>query len=89
MWSGNLAWTVELTSTAKKELKKIDKIQAQRIVSYLREADPKSSGKPLTGKFSHYWRYRVGDYRIISEIRDGELIIVAVSIGHRKNVYAR
>jgi len=88
-----LAWTVELTSTAKKELKKIDKAQAQRIVSYLRElslrVDPRSSGKPLTGKFRHYWRYRVGDYRIISEIRDGELIIVAVSIGHRKNVYTR
>ncbi|MGL4889966.1 MAG: type II toxin-antitoxin system RelE family toxin [Aeromonas veronii] len=86
-----MAWKVELTETAQKQLTRLDKTQAQRITKYLRRVmmleDPRDAGKALTGNRRTYWRYRVGDYRIICEIRDAELVIVAVEVGHRSEVY--
>ena len=91
MWSATLAWKVELTDTAAKQLARLDKTQAQRITKYLRLLmqleDPRDAGKALTGNWRTYWRYRVGDYRVVCEIRDNELVIVAVLIGHRSEVY--
>lgn len=88
-----MAWKVELTDTAKKQLARLDKTQAQRITKYLRRImmleNPRGAGKALTGNLRTYWRYRVGDYRIICEMKDNELIIVAVIIGHRSEVYDR
>lgn len=49
--------------------------------------NPKAYGKPLVGDRKGYWRYRIGDYRLIVEIDNNELIIVMISIGHRKNIY--
>ena len=49
--------------------------------------DPRDSGKPLTGSYKGYWRYRIGDYRLLCEIRDEELVIVALDVGHRSNIY--
>lgn len=49
--------------------------------------DPRDSGKPLTGNYKGYWRYRIGDYRLLCEIRDEELVIVALDVGHRSNIY--
>ena len=90
-WSANLAWKVELADNARKQLARLDKTQAQRITKYLRRVmmleDPRDAGKALTGNLRTYWRYRVGDYRVIFEIRDAELVIVAVEIGHRSEVY--
>lgn len=86
-----MAWNVELTNTARKQLSKLDKTQAQRITKYLRRLmlleDPRDAGKALTGNMRTYWRYRVGDYRVICELKDSELVILAVEIGHRKEVY--
>ena len=91
MWSATLAWKVELTDPAAKQLARLDKTQAQRITKYLRRLmqleDPRDAGKALTGNWRTYWRYRVGDYRVVCEIRDNELVIVAVLIGHRSEVY--
>lgn len=88
-----MAWKVELADTAKKQLARLDKTQAQRITKYLRRImmleNPRDAGKALTGNLRTYWRYRVGDYRIICEMKDNELIIVAVIIGHRSEVYDR
>jgi mRNA interferase RelE/StbE len=90
-WSANLAWKVELADNARKQLARLDKTQAQRITKYLRRLmqleDPRDAGKALTGNWRTYWRYRVGDYRVVCEIRDNELVIVAVLIGHRSEVY--
>ena len=87
-----MAWKVELTDTAAKQLARLDKTQAQRITKYLRRGmllkDPRDAGKALTGNLRTYWRYRVGDYRVVCDIRDNELVIVAVMIGHRSEVYA-
>ena len=49
--------------------------------------DSRDSGKPLTGNYKGYWRYRIGDYRLLCEIRDEELVIVALDVGHRSNIY--
>lgn len=88
-----MVWAIELTDSAKKQLSRIDKTQAQRITKYLRRVmaleDPRSTGKALTGNLREYWRYRVGDYRVICEIRDAELVIVAVMVGHRREIYDR
>lgn len=70
----------------------MDKQNARRIVDFmdLRIAvldDPRKSGKPLKGELGEFWRYRVGDYRILCEIMNDELIILAATIGHRKEVY--
>ncbi|MES4925993.1 MULTISPECIES: type II toxin-antitoxin system RelE family toxin [Morganellaceae] len=70
----------------------MDKQNARRILDFmdLRIApldDPRLSGKPLKGELGEYWRYRVGDYRILCEIIDDELIILAAIIGHRRDIY--
>lgn len=87
-----MAWKVEFLSTAKRELKKLDKRWQMAILDYLEDEiagleDPRSRGKSLVGDKQGLWRYRVADYRIVCEIHDAELLIVAITIGHRKNVY--
>lgn len=88
-----MAWKVEFTESAAKQLARLDKTQAQRITKYLRRVmqleDPRDAGKALTGNLRTYWRYRVGDYRVICELRDNELVILAVMIGHRSEVYTQ
>ena len=85
-----MSWTVKYLGNAQKYLKKTDK----NIRDRLREAieskiaeldDPRSLGRALKGE--HLWRYRVGEYRVIVEIRDDELLILVITIGHRKDVY--
>jgi len=87
-----LAWNVEFLDTAKRQLRKIDKTWQAAILDYLEDEiaplqDPRSRGKALVGDKQGLWRYRVGDYRILCEIRDTELVITAVAIGHRREVY--
>ena len=87
-----MAWTIEYTATARKQLRKFDKPTARQIVDYLDKRiaplnDPRSSGKALVGQLGGLWRYRVGDYRVICEIRDDVLIILIVQIGNRREVY--
>jgi mRNA interferase RelE/StbE len=87
-----LAWRIELTATAAKQLAKLDKNDARRITSFLRQRvavldDPRSSGKALTGPLGGFWRYRVGDFRVICEIQDGALRVLVIEIGNRREVY--
>lgn len=85
-----MAWQIELTGSAEKELAKLDKPVAQRIIKFLRErvsVDPRSSGKALKGDHSGLWRYRIGDYRVICEIYDDRISVLVVRVGHRKEVY--
>ena len=79
-----------MTGEAEKELVRIDKPTAKRIIKYLRErvsVDPRASGKSLRGDLSGLWRYRVGDYRVICELYDEKVSVLVVRIGHRKDVY--
>jgi mRNA interferase RelE/StbE len=87
-----LAWTIEYSDTAKDQLRKLDKPIARRIVDYMDERiaeleNPRSSGKALTGPLGGLWRYRVGDYRVICEVRDGALCILVLELGNRREVY--
>jgi len=81
---------VIIDKKAVKEINKLDSVTANRIYDYLEELeeiDPRSKGKLLKGKLKHLWRYRVGDYRILTEIQDEELIVLVVRVSHRSNVY--
>ena len=87
-----MAWNVELTETAEKQLVKLDKKWQTIILDYLEDEvaaldDPRTRGKGLVGDLKGLWRYRVGDYRIICRTLDDQLVIFAVTIGHRKDVY--
>lgn len=87
-----MVWTINYSDRALKSLRKMDKQNARRIVDFMDSriavaADPRQSGKPLKGELGEFWRYRVGDYRILCEILDDELVILAATIGHRREVY--
>jgi mRNA interferase RelE/StbE len=88
-----LAWQIKLGEAAKKDLAKLDKQLARRITAFLRERvavldDPRSIGESLKGStLGEFWKYRVGDYRIISRIEDDAVRILVVKIGNRREVY--
>jgi len=76
-----------------KDIRKLDQRIQKKIKDYLEKKisildDPRILGKSLQGNLSGLWRYRVGDYRIICEIRDEELIVLVVAIGHRSKIYS-
>ncbi len=88
-----MAWKIELDPLAEKELSKLDKLIARRILSFLFSRlahleDPRTLGAALQGtRLNSYWKYRVGDYRLIANIVDSEIKILVVKIGNRKEVY--
>ena len=93
MWSAPLAWRIGFEDTALKELSKLDKPVAKRILVFLRERvavldDPRSIGEALKGsKLGELWKYRVGDYRIIADIEDGVMRVLVLKVGNRREVY--
>ena len=88
-----MAWTIEIDPAAAKELNKLDSVSIRRILKFLHERvsrldDPRSIGEALKGsKLGEFWKYRVGDYRVISRIEDGRMLILVVKIGNRRDVY--
>jgi mRNA interferase RelE/StbE len=86
-----MAYKISFEEKAAEIFAELDKSVQKRIIRFLEKAgilkNPKSSGKPLTGDLKGLWRYRVGDYRIIAEIKDKEFIILVLHIGHRSVVY--
>ncbi len=86
-----MAWQIDLSDTARKQLSKLGAPEAKRITKFLRERlqpldDPRLLGQALKGT-ADLWRYRVGDYRIIANIEDDHVRILVVRIGHRREVY--
>jgi len=90
-----MAWRIDFDPAATKELDKLGQEPARRIIRFLSDRvatldDPRSIGAALKGsKFGEFWKYRVGDYRVIAAIEDAELRILVVRIGHRRGVYKR
>jgi mRNA interferase RelE/StbE len=88
-----LAWAVKYTETSQRQLKKLDKSVALRVLDFMddrvaRLEDPRSQGKSLVGpRLGAYWRYRVGDVRVICDIRDEVVTILVLEVGHRREVY--
>ena len=89
-----MTWKVEYLASAARSFKKIDPQQRRRIRAYLEErvvslGPPPQLGKPLRGELTEFWRYRVGDYRVICQIQDDRLVVLVVRAAHRKDVYER
>lgn len=88
-----MAWKIEFAESAARQLRKLDRTVARRILAFLRERiapaeDPRRFGAALKGdELGQFWKYRVGDHRVIAEIRDREVRIVVVRLGHRRDVY--
>jgi mRNA interferase RelE/StbE len=85
-------WRVEFDRDAARDLRKLD-VQAQRLIlRYLRERiataeDPRRFGHALTRDLKGLWRYRVGAYRIVAAIEDDRLVVLVVTVSHRREVY--
>lgn len=90
-----MAWRIELARAAAKELSKLDRPASRRILSFLHERlahreDPRSLGEPLRGSdLGEFWKYRIGDYRVVAAIRDAEVLILVLRVGRRDQVYRR
>ena len=87
-----MAWSVEVSPKAQKQLDELDRPVARRISKFLYERigkldDPRQIGERLQGTLSEFWRYRVGDYRIICSLEHECLVVLALRIGHRRDIY--
>lgn len=87
-----MKYKLVLTEDFEKQFRKLDRSIQTIIVKWIRKhlencEDPSASGKALSANLKGYWRYRIGDYRLLVEIKDKQLIIVAISIAHRSDVY--
>lgn len=87
-----MRWAYSFDARALRELQKLDRQAQKDIIAYLdkriaTKEDPRRFGKPLKADLTGLWRYRVRDYRILCQIKDDMLLVLVVSVGHRKNVY--
>ena len=87
-----MAWTLRISETARRQLKKLDRSTAQTLLRYLNRLvqeteDPRQRGKGLTANLTGLWRYRVGDYRVICDIQEGELVVLVLQVAHRSQAY--
>ena len=85
-------WRLEFSKRADKQLSKMDPGIRRVVLAWLLKnvdgcEDPRAHGKGLTANRSGKWRYRVGDYRILCEMKDEELVVLAIEIGHRRDIY--
>ncbi len=88
-----MKYSVATTARFDREFKKLDRYTQRMIKAWIEKnlmdcADPRQHGKGLTSNRSGQWRYRIGDYRLLCEINDNELIILALTVGHRREVYS-
>ena len=89
-----MTWCLEFSKRADKQLSKMDPGVRRVIVAWLLKhvdgcEDPRAHGKGLTTNLSGKWRYRIGDYRVLCEIRDNDLVVLAIEVGHRREAYER
>ncbi len=85
-------YRIQYTERFHKQLKKMDPSVQKLILKWIKTnlyacEDPRLHGKALTANLSGYWRYRISDYRMIAEICDEALVIIAISVSHRRDVY--
>lgn len=87
-----MAWQIELTDRAQRDLERLDRSAQRRIGAFIRERlmtedNPRRFGKALQGTLAGLWRYRIGDYRLICQIIDERCVVLALSINHRRKAY--
>ncbi len=89
-----MAWTVEISDIAERQLRKLDRTVQKRILDWLDERiegckNPRHFGEPLQGDHAGFWRYRVGAYRLLCDIQDERVVVLVLTVGHRREVYRR
>ncbi|WP_462420262.1 type II toxin-antitoxin system RelE family toxin [Salinicoccus sp. Marseille-QA3877] len=87
-----MKYKLKIEKKALKKLKKMDKNRSALLISWINKNlvdtdDPRKHGKALSGDYRGLWRYRVGDYRIVAMIKDDEILISIINLGHKKDVY--
>ena len=87
-----MAWTVEVSDISEKQLRKLDRPIQKRLLDWLDDRiegckNPRHFGEPLRGDVNGLWRYRVGNYRVICEIQEQQLVVLALAVGHRRGMY--
>ena len=88
-----MVWQIEFDESAKKELAKLDRQVARRLIDFLKNRvlnlrDPRSVGQALRGStLGEFWKYRVGDFRIIASIQDDRMIVLVLRVGNRGDIY--
>lgn len=87
-----MSWTLAFDAQARRDMRKLAPLQRGRILRYLNERvlvldNPRQLGGPLKGSLSKYWRYRVGDLRVLAHIDDGKLVILVITVGNRREIY--
>ena len=87
-----MIYALKYEEKAVKQIRKLDPSARRLIKSWIEKNllntdNPRQHGKALTGSLSQFWRYRVGDYRILAEINDTEIVIIIVEVGHRREIY--
>ncbi len=87
-----MTYTVETTSRFDKDFKKLDRYTQKMLAAWIDKnlsdcEDPRQHGKALAANRKGQWRYRIGDYRLICDIQDDKLVILALTVGHRREIY--
>ncbi len=87
-----MAWRLRFEKRAQKDLQRIASHDQLRIMRFLRDrvasrSDPREIGEALAGPFKGYWKYRVGDYRVIASLEDAQVTVFVIRIGNRREVY--
>ncbi len=87
-----MSFKIVFSEKALQQIKKLDKHTASLITGWLRKniedcSNPRQHGKGLTANRRGQWRYRIGDYRVITEIQDDKIIVLVLEVGHRRNIY--
>jgi len=89
-----LGWTISISDVAERQLKRLDRPVQKRILDWLDDRiegckNPRHFGEPLKGEYAGFWRYRVGAYRSLCDIRDLEVVVLVIAVGHRNRFYQR
>jgi mRNA interferase RelE/StbE len=89
-----MAWRIEIDAAAQRELAKLDKSIARRVLKFLYQRvgqldDPRKIGERLQGTLSEFWKYRVGDYRLICSLDNQQLVVLVLRVGHHREIYKR
>ena len=88
-----MEYTIEWDGESKKNLNSLDNSVRQQVMRFINKlektSNPKAFGEALTGNLAGYWKYRVGDYRIVADIQDNKLVILVIAIDHRRKIYKK
>ena len=89
-----MKWEIRFSEAAVQQLKKMDRYTVKLIDAWIAKhlentENPRAFGKPLAANRAGQWRYRIGDYRLLCELKDSALLILVIKVGHRKDVYGK